>query len=205
MAVAPSTLNQQNARWIFPREIDTTEISLHAFVDDREVEARWDRDEVGSPRGRDTRGGDVLIPVGTGSHTVRVEFEYRLPERFGRLGRIGQRFTLTGPWYPIVVDENGSTRHAAPQSIELTLPDDYEAVAPAGEIVGGVLRAEVEGAFVPVAASPRFHVREAELPRGFRVRIRSHRALYEAPPPEAQGPEAIRDLVRADVVLRFFM
>ncbi|MEM9070726.1 MAG: hypothetical protein AAGE52_19620, partial [Myxococcota bacterium] len=113
---------------------------------------------------------------------------------------IGQRFTLTGPWYPIVVDENGGTRHAAPQSIELTIPDDYEAVAPAGEIVDGVLRAEVEDTFVPVAASPRFHVREAELPRGFRVRIRSHRALYEAPPPEAQGTEAIRDLVRADVV-----
>lgn len=199
LAVPPGALDEHNAQWIYPREIDRSEPRVEVVVDGRRASPRWDRRRP--PEGRDTRGGDLLVDVGApGPHELRIRFAYRLPERFGRLGRVGRRLTLTGPWYPLLVDTDGSTRLDTVHEISLRVPPGLAAFAPGATRSGDEVRARRRGMFVPFVLAPALHTRERSLRRGFRLRVHSHRPLYRPPPPHAQGPESIRDLARVDVV-----
>ncbi len=202
LAAAPAAMDEHNAQWIYPREVDLSEPQVEVRVDGGRVGARWERRPP--PEGRDTRGGDLLVDVGSpGAHVLSIRFRYRLPERFGRIGRIGRRLTLTGPWYPLLVDHDGSTRLSAVHDVTLRSPAGYEAFAPGADREhhgdDGV-HVRRRGTFVPFVLAPQLHTRERPLPRGFRLRVRSHRPLYRPPPPTAQGVEAIGDLAQIDVV-----
>ncbi len=199
LAVAPAALDEHNAQWIYPREIDRSEPVVEVEVDGRPATPRWDRRRP--PEGRDTRGGDLLVDVGApGRHVLTVRFRYRLPERFGRLGRVGRRLTLTAPWYPLVVGTDGSTRLNAAHEVTLRAPAGFAVYSPDAHRLGDSVRVRRHGMFVPFVVAPTLHVRERRLPRGFRLRVHSHRPLYRPPPPHAQAPESIRDLARIDVV-----
>ncbi len=203
LAVEPSVLDQHNARWIFPREIDLAETDLEAELDGRPAPLTWTRSAPGSAEGRDYRGGDVRCAANPGPHRLTVAFSYRVPERFGRLGRVGDRWTLTGPWYPLVIgqDANGEegTRFSVPHAVHLDLPDGLESYSE-GSTVRGSLRRSQTGWFVPVVAAPSLHVREVRLESGQMLRVVSHRPLYQAPSATAQGMAAVHDIARVDVV-----
>ncbi len=203
LAVAPSALNQQNARWIYPREVDVSEIRLRVRVDGADVEHRWEREDPGTPRGRDVRGGDLVVPLPAGSeHVVQVAFVYRLPERFGRLGCVGDRLTLTAPWYPLVVAEDGGARLNAQHDVELTVPENTDVAFPEGGArEGNRITVRRSGSFVPFATAPRLRRYRRELRQGFALEVVSTQSLWtDVPPPEARGIQAVRDLVRVDVL-----
>ena len=202
LAVAPSALDQQNARWIYPRGIDTSEVRLQMRVNGRDLEPAWEREPVGSARGRDYRGGDLRIDLPAGErHIVRVAFVYRLPERFGRLGRVGERLTLTAPWYPLVVADDGGARTSATHELELTLPEDVDVALPEGATrEGRTVRMRRQGAFVPVVVAPRLRRWTRALHEGWSLEVVSTQPLYEPPAPEVRGLAGVHDIVRVDVI-----
>lgn len=202
LAVAPSALNQQNARWIFPRGEDLSEVRLRMRVDGRPVEPTWEREPVGSDRGRDYRGGDLRVALPPGErHVVQIAFVYQLPERFGRLGRIGDRLTLTGPWYPIVVAPDGGARLDVRHDVELRVPSGSDVALPDGATrEGDVVRVTRRGAFVPVVVASRLHRWRRPLIRGYELEVVANEALYEVPGPDARGIESIHDITRVDVL-----
>ena len=191
LAVAPSAINEQSARWIYPRELDLSEVSLtDVAIDGSAVVGRWRRYQKGSARGRDYAGGDYLIRIESGTpRTVEVslDFAYRLPERYGRIGRVGRRISLTGPWYPLVVDGD-AFRHRATHEVQLRLPEGMDQV-----------RGDTTFGYVPVAAAPRYY-RAVEEVDGVQLRIRSPRPMHRGPSPDATGLRAVRDLIQVDVV-----
>ncbi len=195
-AVAPSAMDQRSSRWIFPRERDLAPTRAAVFVDGVAVAAEPRYEPVGSPRGRDVAGSDLIVPVAPGPHRVVVRFRYRLPERFGRLGRIGDRVTLSAPWYPVPLRGGVVTEDL---EHEITLDHDRDLVAlapgPRGAVVtAGVLRRRRTGAFVPVMLAPRLHRVERALPGGRSLVVVSPEALAEPPGPDASGVFALRDL-----------
>lgn len=203
LAVAPSALDQHNARWIFPREVDVAELEARFRIDGRDAQpSGWERHEPGHAEGRDFRGADALFEgLAPGRHRVEVELLYRLPERFGRLGRVRDRRTLTGPWYPLVVDRAGerdATRFRVPHDVEVDAPGLQ--VWDGEQVREGHARWQERTWFVPVVAAEELHLRTAALPHGRTLRVLSHRALYEPPPPDAPGLFALRDIARVDVV-----
>lgn len=205
LAVAPSALNQQNARWTFPREEDLSEMRLRMKVDGRDVEPVWEREPVGSDRGRDYRGGDLRIALPAGDrHVVQIGFVYRLPERFGRLGRVGDRLTLTAPWYPVVIAPDGGARLDVVHDVELTVPEGSNVALPHGSTRstrdGNVVRVTRRGAFVPVVVASRLRRWRRSLRRGYTLEVVANESLYQAPEPDARGIEAIHDIMRVDVL-----
>ena len=202
LAVAPSALNQQNARWTFPRGEDLSEVRVRMRVDGRDVEPTWEREPVGTAHGRDYRGGDLLVSLPPGDrHIVQIAFVYRLPERFGRLGRVGDRLTLTAPWYPVVVATDGGARLNVAHDVELTLPEDVDVALPEGARRDGrVVRIHRPGAFVPVVVAPRLRRWRRTLMAGYELEVVATQALYEAPRPDARGVQAIHDIARVDVL-----
>ncbi|MEZ4253345.1 MAG: hypothetical protein R3B99_34490, partial [Polyangiales bacterium] len=136
------------------------------------------------------------MPLSAGAHHVEVHFAYRLPERFGRLGRVGDRLTLTGPWYPLALRGDApvdDVRHR----VDLRYASTRTAVAP-GErgavLARGHLRRHRVGTFVPVALAPRWHRTLRDLPHGRSLVVLSEHVLSEPPGPDAEGIFALRDL-----------
>jgi len=201
IAARPSALDEQTGRWLFPREVDLREVAVSEVeLDGAAVEGRWERAPPGSDRGRDFAGGDLLVPVPRGAArevTLRLRFAYRLPERFGRLGRVGRRLSLTGPWYPLLVDDDVYA-HDALHRVRLRARSGLDVLAGAGRR-DGVLRSR--GPYVPLVAAPTLHQRTLEV-QGRLLRVTSHRPLYTPPDRRTPGAGALRDVVRVDVVAR---
>ncbi|HJL06722.1 MAG TPA: hypothetical protein RMH85_33480 [Polyangiaceae bacterium LLY-WYZ-15_(1-7)] len=198
LAVAPEAIDEQRARWIYPREIDTSAPEVEVRAGGRQLDIAWEREPVGEPRGRDTRGADLRVPLPDGRHRIEVRFAYRLPERFGRLGRVGDRLTLTGPWYPLVVGADGATRFDAPHRVGLGVPEGWESAAQ--DVVEGRIARTRRGRFVPIVLAPDQHVRERDLPGGWGLRVVSPTPLYRPPGPDAEGIFRLHDIARVDVV-----
>jgi hypothetical protein len=195
-AVAPAAMDQRSSRWIFPRERDLAATRVNASVDGVAVDTRLVHAPVGSPRGRDVAGSDLELPLVAGRHQVEVRFAYRVPERFGRLGRTGDRIALTGPWYPLPLRGDTPVDDAL-HDVSLRLPEDTVALAP-GErgavLTRGVLRRRRVGTFVPVLLDDRMHRVERALPHGHSLVVLSPDALPEPPRADAEGIFALRDL-----------
>ncbi len=125
-----------------------------------------------------------------------MRFVNRLPDRFGRMGTVGDRLTMTAPWYPLVVDGD-AFRFDVPHRVRIdtTAPLDLlvggERVAP-----GSYLQKNVP--FVPVVAAPTLYRQVVER-AGLRLTIYSPSPLYQEPGPEVTGLEGLDDLLRIDV------
>jgi len=113
LAVAPAGLDERSGRWIFPGEVSLGEHeALAVELDGAPVPFERVPVEVG----RDVGGSDLVIavPAGSAERTVRVVARWRIPERFGRLGRAHGETALFAPWYPLVIEAGAA---APPQAL----------------------------------------------------------------------------------------
>ncbi|MEO0321842.1 MAG: hypothetical protein AAF447_02720 [Myxococcota bacterium] len=201
LAVVPAALDEQSGRWIFPREADLTVPRVaDVQVDGEAAETRWERHPVGSARGRDTAGADLHVALRPGPArvvTLTLRFRQQIPERFGRLGRVGDRISLTAPWYPLVVAED-SYRLGAVHDVRMALVGRGELRVPgASARAGAPLRVRRRVPFVPVFAARRFH-RRVERVDGVPLLVLSPRRLPHRPAPDAEGVARLRDLSAKD-------
>lgn len=204
---APEAMDQRSARWVFPREVELAELDeLEVTARGRRLPYTWIREDVGAPRGRDAAGGDLRIAgLGIGEHTIEVRYSLTLPRRFGRLGVVGDRVQLLGPWYPLVV-RGDSFRFPVPHRIVFRSHGDTRF-----HFSGGNLPRAVDGGlahfheevttWVPVMGARRWHRYDRRV-RGRRLRFYSPRPLYEAPAEDARGVRRLRDLAFSDVIGR---
>lgn len=213
VADAPSAMNDRNARWVYPRERDLSELSVQEVqVDGVEASSRFV--QVDEPeRAREFAGVDLFIPMSPGVHQLSLQFRQRVPERFGRFGRVGSTISLSGPWYPLVLRGDESSRQDdgfafnATQDVELCADGDRDVLLGATQS-RGCARVETRGAYVPALVADTLHVRteraRANTPQGAQVeaevRIISTTGLYHAPSANARGLERLHDLSRVDVV-----
>ncbi len=201
-ADAPDAMDEQSARWIFPRDLDLGGTQ----IDEVRVDGVATSSRREAVRGERAFGGSDLfveIPSGPARRVeVRLRFSIDLAERFGRVGWVGDRVTLAGPWYPVVVEDDAYA-FGAPHRVEVELVGDGECFA-FGERARRCERGAVtsHGAFVPVVVAPSFeqHVFVHRGARDTRVRVLSPHALYRAPRPSARGVHRLRDIARVDVL-----
>lgn len=205
VAVAPAALDDVSWPWIYPGERDYGRASVEDVrVDGRAVTARWVRAPVGTARGRDAAGGDLVITLAPSDAprelTVTLAARVHVPRRFGRLGRDGDVLSLVGPWYPLVVGAQDATRFRVAHVVHLAGVGSTRLFAGGRELgAGGTVR--LDGAYVPVLAAERFFVRDVRAD-GTRVRLVSAHPLYTPAREHAPGLEGLEDIVRIDVAGR---
>lgn len=201
-SVVPSYVDERNARWIYPGEeslgaIEVTDVR----IEDVEAESSIDRGEVGGSEGRDFRGADLVVRVEPGPARrvdLRLRFRIDLPARFGRLGVIDDRLSLNAPWYPIVIGDDGAWSFSVPQRIRLTTAEPLDLVVAGREARSG-RTIELRGPYAPVFAAPVLY-RTARRVGDKTLVVVSADELWEPPPANAQGLEALHDVVEVDRV-----
>ena len=199
LATDPEAMDEQSARWIFPRR------PQHGGVTLRNVHvgaiAVSPEPRAGDLR-RDAGGRDECfeLPPGTPrAFTLRGHFEVRVPLRFGRLGRVGDRLSLGAPWYPLLLGKDGGWRFEVPHRLSFHTVDTTppEIVAGGSEPMRGHADVRQRGPYIPVFAASSFDEELVEH-RGIRVRVLSPRGWYRAPPEDREGPAGWRDLAHSD-------
>ena len=198
LAEAPRAMNEHNARWIFPREVDLSSIeNLEVEVDGHAASHRWVRGLQGSLESRDVAGSQLWVEAQPEvPHTVVIRFVQRIPERFGRLGVVGSRISLNGPWYPLLVQDQ-SYRFVAQHRVRFCSERTIEIVGFEPSSPGCHVSA-LRGSYLPVAMAERWHT--LELTQGAaRIRLWSHRPIYVPPSEQAPGVRGIRDISRIDM------
>ena len=200
-AETPARMNERSWRWIYPGEVDRGGVEVDRVrVDGAEAAGSLERRPSGEPRGRDTAGTDLVVPVPSGparSVEIAIDLRVRVPDRFGRLGRANGLLSLAAPWYPLVVGDDDAFLYRVPHRVAVTLDDGELLVA--DRAFGREAEIELETEYVTVAAAADFH--ELVVPvRGVELVIRSSDRLYAPPPPERRGEEGLPDLARVDVV-----
>ncbi|MCA9575505.1 MAG: hypothetical protein H6726_25895 [Sandaracinaceae bacterium] len=200
LAYVPSAMDEQSARWVYPRRPDLGEATVEDLhLDGVPVEATLLPHLVDTGRDPDAAGIDLRVPIPPGSLRVILtgHFAVRIPERFGRLGRVGGRFSMLAPWYPLVVSGEGGERwqHEAEHRVRLT------STRPREWLVGGQPLGSqpivVRGPYAPVFGARRLYAQPV-VHRGARVTLYATRPWYVTPPDGAQGLDALRDLARPD-------
>jgi hypothetical protein len=196
LAAAPRAMNERSWRWIYPGEVSLGGVDVASTtVDGRPVETTIAREEVGTIRGRDSAGGDLVIPIEAGaarSVTIEVAFTVRVPDRFGRMGRDDGVLSLAAPWYPIVVD--GDTwAFRAPHRVEVECADGEVSLGPTW--IGHRGAVEQIAPYVPAVVAPRFYDHERRV-RGVSLILRSPHRLYVPPAPERR---ALSDVAHVDL------
>lgn len=200
LAVTPAAMDERSARWIYPGEVDRGGIEVSEVqVDGAAVQARREHAPRGEPRGRDTAGADLLVPVEDGpERTVEVSLRFTLdvPGRFGRLGRDDGLLSMAAPWYPLVVGEGDAYDFDVPHRVHLRAPGQQLQIG--ARLFEGEGRVTQRGAYVPVTIAPTLHQRVVRS-RGVELVLRTTDRLYEPPPPERRGEAGLIDLARVDV------
>lgn len=191
LAMRPTVLDEQSGRWLFPREVDRSEVRIGGVqVGGEPAPWRWSRGAE-----REFAGGDLIVDVPSACRTVvGVELAYRVPERFGRIGRVGGQVTLAAPWYPIPLGPEDASGRRAPMralhTLRLQFLEGFQRWGASGP---------VRGSFVPVFLSEGASQTERRVRGEVSVRIHSEGELYRPPVATARGLAAARDLVRVDV------
>lgn len=200
LAAAPRAMDEQSTRWIYPRRPDFG----HAHVQDLHVngvavEATVIPRAADDDLAPDSAGADLRVPIPVGSRRVVLtgHFEQRVPERFGRLGRVGRRFSLLAPWYPLVVSGEGGLRWQFEAEHHVRIESLGEREWLVGGERAGAVETVVRGPYAPVFGAPRLYEEEV-VHRGQRVTLFATRPWYHAPDDTAQGLAALRDLARPD-------
>jgi hypothetical protein len=205
LAEPPAAMDDLSAQWVYPREVDRAPVTVEAVRLNGEP-VRWERRRPTADATRDRAGSDlVLLTQARGEVTVTLETRQPLPERFGRIGRTGDRIALLGPWYPLLVDDH-DWAFEVPHRVSLAFDEPMDT---AGGVrlheERGAWRGEGRCAFVPVLAMDERH-EERETLRGpggdpFTLRLIAPYALYRAP--ETRDATAgLRDMARIDVMER---
>jgi hypothetical protein len=216
LAVTPKAMDERTQRWIFPREVSLGGTSVRAVraggvaLETRVVPVGGTTEPAhGNARRRDAGGSDLLVtlPPGlTGRVTLELEFSVEIPERFGRLGRVGDHWTLGAPWYPLVVQGDAVASEAL-HRVRVSAAAGRELVA-AGVPARSGEWASVRGTFLPVVSAPRFHrygdivgasTSAGRATHGAGLRILSAGPLYSPPPASALGVERLESIVDVDV------
>lgn len=200
LAVAPSYLDERNARWIYANEIDLGGIMASELrVDGVETAFRWEREAPGTTRGRDYAGAVIVVPLARkeGERMLSLRFELDLPARFGRMGRVGERLTLTAPWYPLLLDGD-VFRHDVRHRLRFRTPEGYELRA-IGKPIEGNAPVDYVGPFVPVVGAPRWFERRFHV-LGKEVHVLSPVEIYRPAGRNARGEHRLNDLGRVDLV-----
>ena len=188
---APHAMGEQNARWIYPGEI-----SLGGFhVSDVSVDGHAASHALVEDARRDVDGSKyrVTLPEGHGDDVV-VEWNATLtvPARFGRIGRARDVLSLTGPWYPLLVEDGGfdarHTHHVVVESAE-------NALFVGGKLATGSADVESATTYVPVVVAREFQTRVVQT-NARRVRLISPFGFYEPPSARVQGEAGLLDGTR---------
>jgi hypothetical protein len=183
----PPALGERTGRWIFPGEVDLGGLIL------REVRVEG-RAVAPTSLAAGTSGvvGDVLrVPLRPGGArrvTVEARFVLELPQRFGRLGRVGDRTSLAAPWYPLLLDDDGSP--FAPAAHRVRFP---------GARLAGLSRDRValRARYVPAWVGPAYPTRRRVL--GVPVDFVRRAPPYRPPPATRSGDDGLVDVVEVDV------
>jgi hypothetical protein len=202
LKVAPAVLDDINAEWIYPGEVDRGGVHVDEVrVEGEPVKVRRVFHTVGSARGRDVAGSDLVVPVPPGRRQVRVHVRFRLrvPRRFGRLGRARSQLTLAAPWYPLVVGPDDAYAFAVPHRVRVRLVGKAQQGLLHTRRFQGASEVRTDGPYVPLVAARRLHETFRKV-GGRTLRYVSVRRPYEPPRPGAEGIHALHDLVRIDVV-----
>lgn len=216
LAVEPSALDEITGRWVYPGRrslgaIDVREVT----VDGVPAPTRRSTQPVGERAGRDVAGSDlhVSLPEGRARRVeIRLRYRFRVPRRFGRLGRVRDQLTAAAPWYPLVVAPDGAFEFAVPHRVRIEASRNVSILA-GTELAERVIEVNEHGAYVPFVLAPSFSVRERPVD-GRMLRYVTRRAVYDPPPRRrlSERPRAdpalpftgdaaeLRDLVRIDVV-----
>ncbi|UJR80863.1 Hypothetical protein I5071_29130 [Sandaracinus amylolyticus] len=198
LSVAPRALGERTWRWLYPGDVEHGEVAIdRVSIDGAEIEPRWDREE-GGDRGRDARGGDLVIPITSGAaRTIEIVIAMRLrvPARFGRLGRDGGTVALAGPWYPLVVGEDDGWRFVVPHRVSIEMDDGELWLG--GQVARGRTSVEREVPYVPALLASRLHRWTARI-AGVDVAWTSFEPIYVAPRSEVPGAAGLADLVHVD-------
>lgn len=197
LSAAPSRMDERSWRWIFHGEVDLSDTTIaDVRVDGEAARFRTEAGVPGAPRGIDAAGQDLWVAIPPGpARTVRLElaFSYRVPARFGRLGRDDGLLSLAAPWYPLVVDEDA---YAFPVRHRVRLR------AQDGEVLlAGRRRTAVEqrAPYVPAAVAGRWFTSTFVAGRT-RVRMLTPHVPYRPPAANVRGEQGLLDLSRIDVV-----
>jgi hypothetical protein len=196
-AAVPRVRDERTWRWLYPGEIDLGEVSIDAVtVDMDEVPFEMERSE-GGVSSRDVSGATLVLSIEPGASrtvAVRISLRIEVPSRFGRMGRVGDTWSLAAPWYPLVIDGD-AWRMIAQHRVEI---DAGEA-----ELWLGGEHAESrhvvtrDAAYVPALIAPRLHRWRGRI-AGIDVEWSSFEPLYTAPPRSQPGIEGVADLVHID-------
>lgn len=197
LAEAPAAMDEHNARWIFPREVDLSSVEeLVVEVDGQPAPHRWVLGLQGSLDSRDVAGSQLWVGAEAGhAHRVVIRYTQRMPERFGRIGAVGSRVSLNGPWYPLLL-QGDSYRTVADHRVRFCSEQTIEIVG--AEASSGCHVLARRGSYVPISIAEEWHTRE--LTRGAaRIRLWSHRSIYVPPADNAPGASGIHDIARIDM------
>ncbi len=168
----PQAATSRTVRWIFPADTDLAHPQLS------EVRVWQQTPGASLPNGvarAGTHRGDVtVVPIASGPArivTVSFAFAYRLPKRYGRLGRAAGQITLAAPWYPLAMH---SSMHRATHRVQL----EAEGEVIVGRCSGvGRARCVTRGLYPASAAAERFH--RYSLDDG--MELWSAKSLYQRP------------------------
>ncbi len=198
---APRTLTEIDTRYTFPRRpnVGEVDVPLEAVRVDG-APAEVERRARAADGHRDLEGDLLILHVPEEAREIEVPFSIRLPSRFGRLGRVGDRITLAAPWYPLRV-EGDTLRRDGEHRVALRLEGDGEILA-AGRPRGRVTRVRNRGPYLPVWIAPEWHPHPLAI-EGQEAVLYAPERLYRRPGRHARGTGAIRNWAHIDLPGRF--
>jgi len=204
LAVAPP-LDERSARWIYPGEVSLGGIDQVSVTIDG-APTHWATEPVAS--GRDAGGSDLVVALPPGPArevVVRIRMRLRIPDRFGRMGRVHGELSLLSPWYPLLVGTDREDREAwafeVPHHVEVTAASGEVLLAAAGALTHRAERAtlDVSAPFVSLFAADHVHERAFDV-GGTTVRMLGGREEHRPPPEDAEGIDGVEDVVAIDRV-----
>jgi len=200
LAVAPAAIDERSGRWIFPGEVSLGDHeALGVELDGAPVPF----ERVPVAVGRDAGGSDLVIavPPGGAERSLRVVARWRIPERFGRLGRAHGETALFGPWYPLVVTADAAAPSPARHRVrfeaasgEVVLFDEASGRA---SPIGARAELDTRAVFVPAMAAARLERMELGEGEG-RLVILGARPELRPPSPSAEGEAGLESLEAID-------
>jgi hypothetical protein len=204
LAVAPA-LDERSARWIYPGEVSL------GGVEDPQVDvdgamAVWRSEPLSS--GREAGGSDLVVTIAAGlarDVTVQIRMRLRVPDRFGRMGRVRGELALLSPWYPVLVGSDAAGQSAwafeVPHHVEVTAASGEVLLAGDGAAAHrpGHVELEVRAPFVSLFAADHVHERTFDV-GATTVRMLGAREEHRPPAEDAEGIEGVEDFVAIDRV-----
>lgn len=188
----PSAMDLNTARWVFPGEksLGATEIN-GVRVDGQVIKPTFvhTRNAIDA---QDTFGSWMELPsLRQGTHVVEIRWQLRLPNRFGRLGYVGNVLTLASPWYPLIEDSSHDGLLAAEHKVELraTQPNASWKVLLGNQLQSleqKSIKTVARGAYLPMMISSSWHRYTRKLDALHSLTIDSPYALFEN---RREGPQ----------------